>query len=382
MDDKIAKKQLDDVLASERERIDELDTNLLELLAKRRDAINRVASLKREHGLAVYHPAREEDLISKRRAQAGRLDLDPDMIEEIFRKVLRGSRITQTRSLADKAVKPGATVLMVGGLGAMGQCLGQWFSSAGYTVRVLDKEDWDNAEKLCQGVDLALLSVPIAVTEQTARRISKFISPACVLADITSNKAGPLKAMLKAHPGPVLGLHPMFGPTTHALDKQIVVVTQGRDGDSCRWVVDQFADWGAVIVNAEAEEHDAAMDVVQGLRHFATFAFGQFLSRSDIDLERTLEFSSPIYRLELGMVGRLFAQDPELYADIIFSSPQRRELLCRYVEGLAQNIEVLRNADVDAFLEEFKRIAEWFGPFSDQAIRESTFLIDKMIERF
>jgi len=27
-------------------------------------------------------------------------------------------------------------------------------------------------------------------------------------------------------------------------------------------------------------------------------------------------------------------------------------------------------------------VAQWFGPFSDQAMRESTFLIDKLIERF
>ncbi len=61
------------------------------------------------------------------------------------------------------------------------------------------------------------------------------------------------------------------------------------------------------------------MGIVQSLRHFATFAFGQFLKRRQISLSRTLEFSSPIYRLELGMVGRLFAQDSSLYSEIIFA---------------------------------------------------------------
>jgi hypothetical protein len=41
-----------------------------------------------------------------------------------------------------------------------------------------------------------------------------------------------------------------------------------------------------------------------------------------------------IYRLELGMVGRLFAQDPGLYAEIIFATPERRALLKEYVEPL------------------------------------------------
>ena len=111
-------------------------------------------------------------------------------------------------------------------------------------------------------------------------------------------------------------------------------------------------------------------------------AFGRFMEQRKVDLAKTLEFSSPIYRLELGMVGRLFAQDPHLYAEIIFSTPQRRQLLKSYAESLIENVELIEKADIDGFLDEFKRVAEWFGPFSDQAIRESTYLIEKMIERF
>jgi len=43
---------------------------------------------------------------------------------------------------------------------------------------------------------------------------------------------------------------------------------------------------------------------------------------------------------------------------------------------------MLENVDKVGFIEEFNRIAEWFDPFSEQAMRESSFLIDKLIERF
>jgi chorismate mutase/prephenate dehydrogenase len=229
---------------------------------------------------------------------------------------------------------------------------------------------------------LALLSVPIAVTPDVARRLGPHLPATCVLADITSVKAKPLAAMLEAHPGPVLGLHPMFGPTTTSMDRQIVVATSGRDEVACQWILDQLAAWGAVVVRAGAEEHDEAMAVVQALRHFATFAFGQFLCRANVDLGRTLEFSGPIYRLELGMVGRLFAQAPELYAEIIFATPERRALLKDYVRSLAGNLQLLEEGDKEAFCREFAEVARWFGPFSDQAIRESTYLIEKLVERF
>lgn len=374
--------RLETLLGEARGRIDAIDEEILRLLGARQMAVAEVAEVKKDHGLPVYHPAREEDLLSRRRAEADRLGLDADMVEEIFRTLLRGSRVSQSLTMAGKALRPGAKVLLVGGRGSMGQCLQRWFASAGYEVRILDRDDWPDAARLAGGVDLAVLSVPIDATEETAHRLAPFLSPDCVLSDITSIKSIPLRAMLAAHPGPVVGLHPMFGPTTHSLDKQIVVVTEGRHPDRCRWLVDQLAAWGAVVVTADAAEHDAVMDVVQGLRHFATFSFGQFLWRMDINLPRTLEFSSPIYRLELGMVGRLFAQDPGLYADIIFSTPERRALLVRYVESLSRNLPILENADTDAFVAEFRKISEWFGPFGDQAIRESSYLIDKMIERF
>ena len=188
--------------------------------------------------------------------------------------------------------------------------------------------------------------------------------------------------MLGAHRGPVVGLHPLFGPTTSTMDKQIVVVTPGRDQPSCQWVLDQFKTWGSILLEADAREHDDMMGIVQALRHFATYAFGRFLSRRKIDLARTLAFSSPIYRLELAMVGRLFAQEPGLYAEIILATEQRRDLLREYIASLNDSLSMLESGDKEKFKAEFAKIAEWFGPFSHQAIRESSYLIDKLIERF
>jgi len=284
--------------------------------------------------------------------------------------------------MALKSVRPEGVVLLVGGKGGMGRYFEACFCRAGYQVRILDKDNWSQVQSLCDGIDLAMVGVPIDVSCQVIRSIGPFLPAKAVLCDITSIKEQPLEAMLKAHAGPVIGLHPLFGPTTSSLDKQIIVATPGRDAAACQWVLNQFATWGAVIVRSDAAEHDDIMGIVQSLRHFATFTFGQFLKRRQISLSRTLEFSSPIYRLELGMVGRLFAQDPFLYSEIIFASEQRRELLKDYLASVSENLEMLEKGDKDLFQREFQKIAEWFGPFSGQAMRESTFLIDKLIERF
>ncbi|MFO8084650.1 MAG: bifunctional chorismate mutase/prephenate dehydrogenase [Desulfobacterales bacterium] len=375
-------KDIDGTLVHLREDIEEIDRQMVSLLVKRQKVVDKIVDLKKVQNLPVYHPAREEYLISNRRSQSRETGLNPDFVEEIFRAVIRQSRIKQTRDFSRKGIRPGAVILIVGGHGEMGRYFCRYFGDSGYEVRIMGRNDWEKAEQLCEGLDLAILSVPIDQTPSAAMKLGTYLPEDCILTDLTSIKLKPLKAMLKAHSGPVVGLHPLFGPTPSSMDKQIVVMTPGRNEPACQWLVDQFAAWGAVIVKATAEEHDDIMGIVQTLRHFATFAFGQFLARRRIDICRTLEFSSPIYRLELGMVGRLFAQDESLYSEIIFASPERRELLKDYLKSLNSNLEMIETGNKALFEKEFKKIAQWFGPFSEQAMRESSFMIEKLIERF
>ena len=374
--------KVDQELEDLRKHLDTIDQKIVSLLAKRQAEVERVVNLKKVHNLPVYHPAREENLISQLRNQGTEAGLDSDYIEELYRRILRQSRVEQAARLSKKGVRAGATVLIVGGMGSMGQYFSQWFDDSGYRVRILDKKDWLNVGKLCQGIELAIISVPIEVTAEVAGKLGPHLPLDCVLADITSIKKRPLNAMLEAYQGPVIGLHPLFGPTTSTMDKQIIVVTPGRNLPSCQWLIDQFSAWGTIILQVNAEEHDEIMSIVQTVRHFATFAFGQFICHKQIDLSRTIEFSSPIYRLELGMVGRLFAQDPSLYSEIIFASPKRLALLKDYLSSLTNNLAMVEKGDKEMFRTEFKKISDWFGPFSEQAMRESTYLIDKLIERF
>lgn len=373
---------VDQALVSLRKDIDDIDDAILSLLARRHDVIGSVAALKKEHNTPIYHPAREEDLISRRRKQGKDVGLNPDYIEEIFRTVISHSRLEQTSRVALKGICPEKNILIVGGRGGMGRYFQESFMRAGYLVRILDKEDWPDVIHLCNQADLVMVSVPIEVTCEVINKIGPYIPSGSVLCDITSIKEKPLEEMLKIYSGPVIGLHPLFGPSTSSLDKQIIVATPGREDSASQWVLDQFCAWGAVVVYSTAMEHDEIMNIVQALRHFATFAFGQFLERKQACLSRTLEFSSPIYRLELGMVGRLFAQDPSLYSEIIFASEERRKLLKEFVISITENLEMLEKGDKLFFQKEFHKIAKWFGPFSEQAMRESSFLIDKLIARF
>jgi chorismate mutase/prephenate dehydrogenase len=374
--------QLENTLDKSRDRIDLIDSKIIDLLTERQAEVEKVIEYKKLKNMPVRHPAREEDMISRRRLMAKGKGLDPDYVEELFRSLLRQSRVEQTESKSEKGVKPDATVLIVGGKGGMGRYFAQWFYKSGYNTRVLGRNDWDKVEVLCKGIDLAIVSVPIESTLSVIERLTPYIPENAVLSDLTSIKKEPVNTMMKLHKGPVLGIHPLFGPSTSSMDKQIIVVTPGRDEVACKWVIDQMSEWGAITVRSSGDEHDRIMAVVQALRHFATFTFGRFLYKKNVDLFRSLEFSSLIYRLELGMVGRLFAQAPDLYSGIIFASDERRSMLKEYIYSITELISMVESSDREEFEKEFKEIAAWFGPFSEQALRESSFLIDKLIERF
>jgi chorismate mutase/prephenate dehydrogenase len=113
------------------------------------------------------------------------------------------------------------------------------------------------------------------------------------------------------------------------------------------------------------------------MRHFSSFVYGRNLQLENPDLDKLLSFSSPIYRLELAMVGRLFAQNAQLYADIIFSSKEAIELLKHYISTYEELIKLLENDDKEGFKQIFSEVSEWFGEYAVSFQKESRRLLLK-----
>lgn len=82
-------------LQETRELIDDLDRELVALLARRVTLARRAGKAKAELGHPIVDPEREASLLAARRAWAAALQLDPDELDELFRAVLRFSRRAQ-----------------------------------------------------------------------------------------------------------------------------------------------------------------------------------------------------------------------------------------------------------------------------------------------
>ncbi len=361
-----------------RARIDENDRELLRVLRNRLDLVREVGHIKSRDGTPVYVPERESSLLDRRRREAGELGISPDLVEDVLRRVMRESYGAERGAGFKRLNESVDKIAIIGGRGGIGRIFTALFRASGYTVEVMGRRDWDRAPGLLKGAGLVIVSVPIDVTREVIYKLKGLIGPDCVLADFTSVKTGPTEAMLEVHDGPVLGLHPMFGPDIPGMAKQIIISTGGRYPEKSAWVLDQMTLWGAKIKTSTPREHDEAMGYIQALRHFTTFGYGAFLAEEHPDLRALMELSSPIYRMELMMVGRLFAQDPALYADIIMSCGQNLDIIGRYCAEMAKAVEIIGKGDRDAFIASFMKTREFFGPLADGFMAESRDLIAKM----
>ncbi len=363
-------------LSKLRDKIDAVDQQIIDLLAERLRLVGEVGEVKTEHGLPIYVPEREAAMLAKRRAEAESKGVPADLIEDILRRTMRESYASENET-GFKTVNPSMKrIVIIGGNGLLGKRFVEMFELSGYQVDVLGRANWDQAEQICSKAGLVIVGSPIDVTEDVIKQLT-YLPEDCILADITSVKDAPLHAMLEVHKGPVVGLHPMFGPDISSFAKQVIVYCDGRGEEQYSWLIEQMKIWGSHLYNVKAPTHDESMTLIQALRHFTSFVYGVHLQEVDADLEQLLDLSSPIYRLELAMVGRLFAQEPALYADIILSQKGNIDMIKRYHKHFSDAIELLENSDRAEFIKRFESVTDWMGDYSQLFLDESRVMLQQ-----
>jgi chorismate mutase-like protein len=83
-----------------RETIDDIDRQLVELIAERLRLVMQVGEVKRSRGLDVYDPERERDLL-ERVARAAPEPLEPAMAQRIFECIIQESRSLEKRHVSE-----------------------------------------------------------------------------------------------------------------------------------------------------------------------------------------------------------------------------------------------------------------------------------------
>ena len=270
---------------------------------------------------------------------------------------------------------------IIGGTGKMGRLFVPVFERAGYEVLVSGRSSSLTSEDIARQCDLVIISVPIRNTVRVISRIAPILRPGQVLCDFTSIKVKPVEAMLRSA-ADVVGLHPMFGPTVRSLKSQTIIVCPARiDDKKLQDLVAIFRNEGARCTITTPEDHDRMMAVVQGLTHYVTLCMAESIRRLGIDIETTQEFTSPVYQIELSLIGRLLSQDPELYADILQQNPYVPGVLAACRESAADLAGLVSQKDAAGFREFFEENSRHLGSYCQKGQKMTDTLIDCMVDR-
>lgn len=270
---------------------------------------------------------------------------------------------------------------IIGGTGKMGSFFAGVFTRAGHDVLICGRNTEVTCRDLAEDCNLVMVSVPIRDTVRIIREIAPLLTPDQVLCDLTSLKVAPVDAMMESAAS-VVGLHPMFGPGVPSLRGQTIVVTPARcSDDTLGALLSIFEREGAVITLATPEEHDRVMAFVQGLTHFVTLIVADTLRRLSMTPLETGPFMSPVYQIEMGLVGRLLSQDPDLYGDMLRLNPFVRPVLGACGESVDEIREIVLSGDAGAFRDIFLKNSRNFGDYCEKAVEETDYLIAAMVSR-
>jgi prephenate dehydrogenase len=222
---------------------------------------------------------------------------------------------------------------IIGGAGGMGRWFGAFFEQAGHIVHVSGHASGPRPAEMAAACPVVIVSVPIGVTQAVIREVGPHMKKDSLLMDLTSLKAGPVRAMLKASASEVIGLHPLFGPGVPSLEGQNVVLCPARGTRWLPWVRDTLGKKGATLIETTPERHDEIMSVVQALNHLDTIVLGLAIRKCGIAQEILQTFSTPTFRGKLAMIDKVFSH-PELHAEIIAANPHTAGLIGLYRESL------------------------------------------------
>ncbi len=272
-----------------RDRIDELDQEIVRLLKNRYENARLLGRIKQRRGLEYRDPGREKVILRKMERAATSLDIDPKFIGPIFEQIFALSVEAQHDHPEKSGKKLDQTrILIVGGTGGMGRFFARFASLQGAKVRLAGREinKTRTAAKEIEvepgtildaaSSDIVILAVPMEETVRVATETASLMTNDSLLADLSSVKTGISDRIAEKIPKGLeyVSLHPLFGPSIDHLHDQTIIAVSYNAGQKWSKLARALHGGGAKVQTMSATQHDRTMAYVQGLHHFALISLG------------------------------------------------------------------------------------------------------------
>ena len=260
----------------------------------------------------------------------------------------------------------------------MGSWFKDFFSRAGHSVLISGRKTPVSPLDMAKKSDVVILSVPLDAAIRFSEEIGPILTHDQLLMDLCSLKETILKSMLRFTKAQVVGTHPLFGPFTDSIKGQNVIVCPGSGTGWLKWLEDELRGKGAVVTRMDPVIHDRNMAVVQGLTHLLTVCMGRTLQKMNMSPDEAISCSTPVFKLKINLTGRLFSQDPSLYASLIGANRHVEDVLAIFMSAVDEAKESLlsgQKGEATAFLDD---IRGFLGDFCQDGLKESNKILNTL----
>jgi len=314
-----------DELLELRNRLDEIDSGIVDLIAERQAVVTAIGDHKLKTGAPLRHYAREREVIERGMARAESLGLSGRVARDVLETLIHHSLGNQELyQLAQSDHGMGKQALVIGGLGRMGEWMARYLDTVGYRVAVADLAekqtpfDWvADWESEVDNFDLIVVAVPLRPSNAILHRLAE-LKPRGLIFDIGSLKS-PMRSGLEALTEAgcrVCSVHPMFGPNEIGLSGRHILFVDTGNTAALSEARALFAHTAADCVDLSLEEHDEVMAWVLGLSHLVNISFASALAESGEAVPLLRQISSSTFNAQLKVAAQVVSENPHLYYEI------------------------------------------------------------------
>lgn len=341
-----------------RQRLDEIDTGIVDLIAERQAVVETIGEHKLKVGSPLRHYEREREVIDRGVARAESHGLSGAVAREILQTLIHHSLSKQeAHKLVQSDHGQGRRALVIGGLGRMGVWMCRYLDMVGYRVDVADMaggdtpytlvDDWQSA---VDDYDLIVVAVPLRPSNDILLQLAK-IKPACLVFDIGSLKS-PMREGLDAMRDAgcrVCSVHPMFGPDELGLSGRHILFVDMGNQQALQEARDLFSHTAAECVDLSLEEHDEVMAWVLGLSHLVNIAFAGTLAESGEAVPLLKQISSSTFSAQLKVATQVVSENPHLYYEIQQGNVNTAEVSAQFTKVLNELVQSVSSGDEAVF---------------------------------
>jgi prephenate dehydrogenase len=233
----------------------------------------------------------------------------------------------------------GTTALV--GYGRFGRALAELMADAGMEVRAWDPSAAVPARlraaspvELVSGAERVVLCVPVSAVRDAAASLKPLLAPEQLVLDVASVKSAPVRDLADVLGGaiPWAATHPLFGPTSIALEERpfaVVVCPNALHPSAASRARAYWEALGCEVMEQDAEGHDRLMAGTHALAFFVAKGL------MDVGAGADLPFTPPSFQAMAHTIEAVRSDASHLFYTIQNDNPFAADARARLLAALA-----------------------------------------------